>query len=252
MTTLRFAIAGSTNELNAFGRPEVLPRVLISYWYYESFARVREQLYFQDYVLDSGAFSAKHSGADIDLNEYIEFCLNLQKTDPLCKEIYALDVIGDYKETLKNTEKMWNAGIEAIPCYHLGEPWEALDYLAANYPKIALGGVALLRGKQKVAWAQYCFSRIWPKKVHGFACVTESILAAVPFHSVDATSWLGPLRFGQPFRGMRGHIKAIRGGKSYKSIQLEIDAYLKLEERIAHRWRKELELLEELDTNVRT
>ena len=126
-----------------------LPALLCSYWFLKKFLESRPRYKFRDWALDSGAFSAHNSGAVIDLQEYIDTCLELMESDSQLSDIFALDVIGDHEATLKNTEEMWRQGVEAIPCYHVGEPEDYLYHIAKEFPKIALGGVALMTNKTK-------------------------------------------------------------------------------------------------------
>ena len=86
------------------------PALLVSYYYLEPFLKNQSGYVYRDWVLDSGAYSAFNSGATIDLEKYIEKCLELMESDPTLTEIFALDVIGDHKASLKNTERMWDAG----------------------------------------------------------------------------------------------------------------------------------------------
>lgn len=166
--------------------PEQYPGLLVSFFYLKQFLKNRHRYCYRDWVMDSGAFSAHNSGVTIDLKDYIETCKQLMVEDPFLTEIYSLDVIGDWKGSLDNTEKMWAEGVPAIPCFHAGEPWSALMDMAKRYPKIALGGVALANAKKKLEWAKQCFARVWrqvgPKKFHGFAFCYESAVLGLPFH----------------------------------------------------------------------
>lgn len=223
------------------------PALLVSYVYLPQFKKVQPGLRYRDWVLDSGAFSAFKSGTSIDLDGYIEECKTLLATDPTLTEVYALDVIGDWKATLRNTDKMWAEGVPAIPCYHLNEPQSYLKELARRFPKIALGGVAATRGKQKRAWASWCFGVVWPKKIHGFGFGSRGDLMALPFHSVDATNWeLGPCAFGnwKTFGKL-----SLRGSK--QNLRAEVEYYLRMEREARGRWRKEMALLEDLGPTVR-
>jgi hypothetical protein len=210
------------------------PALLVSYFYLDPFLANRHRYRYRDWVMDSGAFSAKQSGAAIDLQAYIECCQRLLATDPTLSEVYALDVIGDWRATIKNAEAMWAAGVPAIPCYHVGSPESVLKGLARDYPKIALGGAVGYR--QKDAWAAQCFARVWPKPIHGFGFGAEASIMALPWHSVDATNWeLGPCKFGrwQSFGNM-----SVRGSR--QNLRAEVDWYLRLERRARARWRKEM------------
>lgn len=216
------------------------PGLLVSYVYLEQFLKVQGALRYRDWVLDSGAFSAFNSGTVISLDAYIARCKVLMETDQTLTEIFALDVIGDWKGTLANTEKMWAAGVPAIPTFHRGEPDDYLRGIARDYPKIALGGVARLRGSAKLEWAERCFGVVWPKRVHGFGFGGREAVMALPWHSVDATNWeMGPCAFGnwQSFGDLR-----IRG--SQQDLRAEIEFYMKMEREAQSRWRREMALLD--------
>ena len=115
---------------------------------------------YRNWALDSGAFSARGQGIDIDMEAYIRACKVLRDRDPGLQEIFALDVIGEWRPSLANCERMWREGIEAIPTYHAGEPEDYLCGIARDYPKVALGGVARWGRSRKMDWAQQCFARI--------------------------------------------------------------------------------------------
>lgn len=218
------------------------PALLVSYWYWRTFGQERSYYHFRDYSLDSGAFSAHHSGATIDLGEYIEFCRDRLTNDPQCTEVFALDVIGDWRASLKNTEAMWEAGVPAIPAYHVGEPAHVLKHMADTYPKIALGGAVGMRGPTKIAFAKAAFAQVWPKPIHGFGFGGQQQLMAVPWHSVDATNWeTGPCRFGS-WKSMPGGTH--RGGN--QPLRMEVEWYLRLEQRGRARWRREMKLLDDM------
>ncbi len=226
-----------------------LPGLLVSYFYLPQFLKNRHRYHYRDWVIDSGAFSAHNSGVEIKLQDYIDCCKKLMAEDPTLTEIYSLDVIGDWKGSLKNTEEMWKQGVPAIPCYHANEPWHALLSMAKEYPKIALGGVALAKSGKKMAWASQCFARVWPKKVHGFAYCSERAVMGLPFHSVDATNWeIGPCKYGQ-WRAFGGQRVSVRGSK--QNLRAEVEWYLELERKARARWRKEMAKLEEIAPTVR-
>lgn len=233
-------------ELNT--KPSVdlsLPALLVSYVYLPQFQKRCEKYAFRDWVLDSGAFSAHMSGTVIHLQEYIDCCLELIETDERLTEVFSLDVIGDHEASLKNLEEMWRQGVPAIPCFHVGEPWDVLDHIAEKYPKIALGGAVGYRKKD--AWAAQCFARVWPKKIHGFGFGGQKSILGLPWHSVDATNWeIGPCKYGRwnSFGSM-----SVRG--SNQNLRAEVEWYLKLERKARWRWRKEMAQLESEGVAVR-
>lgn len=242
--TVRLAIQDKNVPRTKPTNPARPPALLVSYVFLEPFLQRQSQYVYRDWALDSGAFSARNSGVEISLDAYIETCQRLRANDPTLTEIFALDVIGDWRASRANTEAMWNAGVPAIPCYHHGEPFDVLLGLAREYPKIAIGGITSLRGEGKLAFIEQCFARVWPKRIHGFGIGSESGVFRVPFHSVDATNWeIGPCKFGhwEKFGNL-----SVRGSKQHLGTQ--ITHYLDLEERARVRWAKEMRELAALDT----
>lgn len=242
MTDVRLAYgnAGRTT-LQLSDNFDPRPALLASFYYLSEFERHKQSLHYRDWMMDSGAFSAYNCGAVIDLAAYIDACIERQAADPLLTEIIALDVVGDWRATIRNTERMWKAGIRAIPTYHYGEPECALKAIAAEYDKIALGGMSVLRGKDKLIWGEQCFARVWPKRVHGFALTEERILMRLPFHSVDATTWLlQPKAYGRFYYSKKNlHLKV----KGITDLRGQVDHFMQMERRLKQRWANDLAAL---------
>lgn len=214
-------------------RPSRPPALLISYAYLRDFLKHQKDFYYRDWVMDSGAFTAWRTGLAVDLQEYIDCCHRLLEKDKTLVEVYGLDVIHDPEGTTRNIEEMWRQGIKAIPTYHIGSPEEVLIEYAKKYPKIAVGGVALARGKKKEAFAEQVFARVWPKRIHGFAAASEEMVLKFPWDSVDAASWeIGPCGFGN-WRAFGGRM-SIRG--SDQNLRAQVEYFLDLEEKATARW----------------
>jgi hypothetical protein len=237
---LAYGASGRTEAIaKALQESSLAASLLVSYVYLEAFLENQKQFLYRDWVLDSGAFSAHYSGKPIDLKAYTERCQQLLAEDKTLVEVFALDVIGDHRASIRNCEYMWDHGVEAIPCFHRGSPEDALLHIAKTYPKIAIGGVALLKGARKMDFAQQCFARVWPKPIHGFGFGAEKQVLALPWHSVDATNWeLGPTKFG---RWQKYGKLSVRG--SQQNLRSEVEFYLSLERRARAHWRKEMALL---------
>jgi hypothetical protein len=246
--TVRLAIMpGNASTNNMMGKDGVrqiaredAPPILVSYHYIKPFLAKRERYMIRDWSMDSGAYSAFTAGVNIDLDAYIELALELMQTDPQLTEIFALDVIGDWRASLANTERMWAAGVPAIPTYHSGEPEDVLLGLARDYPKIAIGGAVGMR--RKLDWAQQCFQRVWPKAIHGLGFGSPAHILALPWHSVDATNWqLGPNRYGrwQTFGNLSIPNKGL-------DLQVEIEWHARLERRARMKWQKESAVLDSI------
>jgi hypothetical protein len=209
------------------------PAILAAFNYFPGWKILKHRYAYRDWSLDSGAWAARAQGIVVDLNEYIATCQAMRDIDPTLHDIFALDVIGSWRETMKNTEAMWAAGVEAIPTYHFADDnLDTLMAIARDYPKIALGGMADLRGQQKRDFVEQCFGRVWPKKVHGFAVGDVKGTMQVPWDSTDASSWKrGTLRFGTWMSV--GHLK-VRSGRKWgvvPDLRSEIEAILRLERR---------------------
>lgn len=210
------------------------PAVLVSNAYLDLYLRGRTVgVGYRNWAMDSGAFTAKSSGKHVDLDAYIETCKELLASDPTLVEVFALDVIGDWQASLRNCEKMWAEGIEAIPCFHVGSPEEALIE-CARYPKLALGGAVLYSDKQR--WAEQCFARVWPKRIHGFGWGSPSLINLLPWHSVDASNW-------ETMAVCFGRWQFLKGVSTRGTVDLqpEIDHYLRIERAAQRRWGPTLE-----------
>ena len=168
--------------------------------------------------LDSGAYSADTLGSEISLEEYRDHCL--EHADRY-ETIAALDVIGDARASRRNWEAMRDAGVDCIPTFHAGEPWDDLVELLEATDHIALGGVArrVYLGNQSrvMAWIARCFRTVEEvrpgARVHGFGMTSTRIMASFPWDSVDSTSWLAARRFAVGFWRDGARIRQFRRGE---------------------------------------
>ena len=156
---------------------------------------------------DSGAYSAHTQGVSIDIDGYIDWT---SRHMDVIHMIAALDVIGDPAASWDNFEYMIRKGVDAIPTYHFGEPFEYLLKML-DYPYIAIGGLV----GAKRAQLQYWLDDIWDKylidgsgnpkvKVHGFGLTDSVLMFRYPWYSVDSTAWVLTSRFGSIFIDLPG------------------------------------------------
>lgn len=137
------------------------------------------------FFLDSGAFSAFTQQAEINIDEYIQFCLDNNITN------YAvLDKIGDAEGTLANQKYMENKGAKPIPCFHYGEEWKYLDLYCKNYDYVALGGMVPITTAKLKNWLDVVFTKYPNHKFHGFGLTVLSLMSRYPWYSVDSTTYL--------------------------------------------------------------
>jgi hypothetical protein len=225
-----------------------LPSLLVSYptlyRHWEAFPKLK----IRGWALDSGAYSAFHSGVVVSLVGYLECIAKLRDTAYPPTIIFALDDISDWRASVRNTEIMWQRGVEAIPCYHVGEPWDVLRGYARDYPRVALGGAARKGQTVRRRFIQECFSHIWPKRVHGLAFApTIGNLTMAPFDSVDASSWgMEPLKW----RGMEHVYKGLKQVAGLPcpvvqdSLKRAVEKGLDMQAFADNYWRKEYAELE--------
>lgn len=162
-------------------------------------------------IVDSGAFTAWTKGADLNVEEYINW-LNTnkdyiylagqvdsipgkprQKVTKQQVEEAAQKTYDNYwymKEKLDNPDML-------LYTFHAGEPFKYLQKVL-EHPDIryiALGGMVGTSAETKKNFAQRCFEIIKDSKnpdvkVHAFGVTTPSILERFPFASGDSTGWI--------------------------------------------------------------
>lgn len=182
-------------------------RVLWSFYYYEEdrhFEEARRTFGSWPAIwADSGAYSAESlGGKEITAEKYadwlekhvnsLEFYANLdEKRYHMSKNV---------KVGMKNLRYLEKRGFKPVPVFHGGEPWDFLRDLVAEYPYIALGGVAGVKGgSSSEVWRFYnkCYEIADGKAVfHGFGMTVWDVIKGFPWFSVDSSSWGAGHRFG--------------------------------------------------------
>lgn len=174
-----------------------------------------------DLFLDSGAFSAWSQGAEIDIQEYIQFIKEHQDVI----DVYAnLDVIGDAKGTYENQRIMEEVGLSPLPVFHYKEDEKWLErYLKRGYDYIALGGLVTDESTSIHKWLDYIFEEYITDsngmpvvKVHGFGLTSLKLMLRFPWYSVDSTSWVTTGRMGAIYVPRYRNGQWIYGENSWK------------------------------------
>ena len=114
-------------------------KILISYAAKDNINKFNLVNRFNDFFLDSGAFSAYTVGAKINLDEYIQYI-----KDHKIKTYANLDVIDDVEGSYQNYKYMVSSGLKPIPVFHCGEDSKYLELYLKDCDYIALGGVVQL------------------------------------------------------------------------------------------------------------
>lgn len=227
------------------------PSMLVSYVNLAAVMRNNVLDVCDEWVLDSGAYSAATSGKEIDLNKYIDDCHRLMKTKKPPKHIFGLDVIGDPEASAKNIDEMRRQGVDALATFHYGSPYHYLKDVSA-YGKMAFGGLVQrgagghgtrLDASMRLRFLENCFSRIdWPVWIHGFGCCDHKILLKYPLASADSTSWVYSLqRYGhlQYLKVNNANIRESRDKATYTSCLIgQIEHFRTLEQQTRDKWRR--------------
>lgn len=195
---------------------------------------------FKNYLLDSGGYSARKHGIDINVKDYARYLNNYK-----IKVAFNLDVLNNHKslENLKYLESHTNTYI--LPVYH-GSEWEKpewnglLEYYIEHYPYIALGGMAGRENSKDnmERFLNYVFNKTRDKTmVHGLGMTTESILKKYPFFTIDSTSWMAPALFANSRVHGEAYMKANAKSRHFSyNTQEEIPWWFNLEKRITRLW----------------
>lgn len=148
------------------------------------------------FLADSGAYSALTQGATIKIGDYAAW---LRKWQPYITHYINLDVIGDPAATWDNQLILEEEGLRPIPVFHAGSDFRHLyRYLDAGYTYICLGGLVGRTRKAVMPWAIKCFKEAKGKAVfHGLGLTRWADLAALPYYSVDSSSWGMGHRYGR-------------------------------------------------------
>lgn len=190
--------------------------------------------------IDSGAFTAHTQGIDIDLGEYCDW---LHKWKHRIRVYASLDVIGDWKGSLRNQREMEDRGLTPLWVFHQGSPFEVLEEMIQEYDYIAIGGLVGKRASKTalVAFLDRCFQilgKYWPKKAHAFGMTSVPLLQRYPFYSADSTSWLQGSRTGQLYhftgRGFSTTGTSSQDEASHRTIHLTDNGDKRWKDRVIH------------------
>lgn len=159
-------------------------------------------------MLDSGAFSIWKRGGEIDLEDYIDFCL--ENREGIWQAVN-LDVIPGKpghrrtsaqveeaaKQGWRNSKRMRKRGVEPIPVFHQGERLYWLEKMVGEgFRYIGLSPNKSLATGGKIPWLDQCWDYLagiggFPTvKLHAFGEAAFRILFRYPWFSVDSTSWI--------------------------------------------------------------
>lgn len=192
------------------------------------------------FLLDSGGYSARVHGVDIDVKAYAEY-LNRYHIS----YAFNLDVL-DLETSLNNFYYLnENTKTYIMPVYH-GPEWknpetrDLLDYYVDCFPFIALGGIAgrEISEENTLRFLKYVFNRTKNKvMVHGLGTTRVPLLKQFPFFCVDSTSWLCMTKFASSNHYSKEMAKVrARTCNWRQNLDKDIKWWIKTEKEITKLW----------------
>lgn len=179
------------------GKPRL--RVLCSYHYFKKLDvdRIMARFHRHPQVFaDSGAWSAFSQGVTIEYDDFLSWC---RRWGHHFTVISNLDDMHDPLQTWRNQQRLEADGVNAIPVFHLGEHFDWLrKYLDAGYRYLALGKMVGRPNPVVMRWLIACqkIARPYGAVFHGFGLTRPEAIQALPFYSVDSSSWASGHRWG--------------------------------------------------------
>lgn len=219
----KYMVGGDEETLNPFIINHLKRiNILESYYYLrknEYFMEIAKK--FGSFMLDSGAFTFMMGNHKMEINwdkyteDYADF---INRHD--IKLFFELDI--DKIVGLQKVEKLRDrleslTGKKPIPVWHETRDKNYYIDMCRNYPYVAVGGVAQLRGKDRqkkerlFPWMIYTAHKNGAK-IHGLGYTNIGNLKKYHFDSVDSTAWLYGNRGGylykfNPKTGLMGKIE---------------------------------------------
>lgn len=177
-------------------------------------------------IVDSGAFTAWTRGAELNVDEYInwlnenkEFIYLAGQVDAIPGKFRQTPTKQEVEEAAQKTydnywymrERLDNPDM-LLYTFHVGEPFKFLEKIL-EFPDIkyiALGGMVGRNTQTKENFTQKCFEIIQASpnpnvKVHGFGMTSPTFLKKFPFASGDSTGWIMTGASGQIYSQF-GHL----------------------------------------------
>jgi hypothetical protein len=180
---------------------EGVRNILMSfYWHKDDSSLKQEKEKGFNIFLDSGGYSARKQGINVDIKEYGKF---LEENKDYIFTAANLDVMDTNKA--QENQKYLEQFYQVLPVYHFSEYAEKnedlLKQFCEKYKYIAIGGIAGMNPDRKLLsnYLNFSFRTIMKYKglkVHGFGITALQYLKNYPFYSVDSTSWLIGGKFG--------------------------------------------------------
>lgn len=176
------------------------PYILESFYYANK--ETEEMIpYFEDFILDSGAFSfMENSSKRIDWTKYAEEYIKFINKHNIEKYIELdLDYIIGVEESRKLRDMLEKGtGKKSIPVWHPIRGVEEFKKMCDEYDYVALGGIVGQHWKKTEKYIPWFIKEAHKRgaKIHGLGFTKLRKLKTCRFDSVDSSTWSCGNRFG--------------------------------------------------------
>ena len=174
---------------------------LVSYHYFKKKDIAELRSWGLRLIGDSGAFSAMNLGAEISLDEFLEWGLAWKKD---LAWVASLDVIGNEKESWNNFQALRAGGLDAIPTIHYGEdPKTITKYAELGVDFMGLGGMVGRKSEVQrlLRWTlsvfRYARDNHPEMRFHGWGVTHSDLVMNLPWYSVDSSGFSSSYRFAR-------------------------------------------------------
>ncbi len=146
-------------------------------------------------ILDSGAFSVKNAGIEIDLDEYCRF---VEGWGPKLLGYLALDVVGDPDATRRNLDVMLSRGLKPMPVHVLGMGRREMDEAFSVSDYVACAGLRRPhRGLAPDGYVDRKMEWVAGRRVHWLGYTRARMVAKHRPFSADSISWCAGMMWGR-------------------------------------------------------
>jgi hypothetical protein len=197
--------SGPASEAGRFYRGR---HIMVSFAHPDHLPAVAESA--ATFALDNGAFSEwRSTGKAVDFDAYREWVGEWHRHPGFDFALIPDTIDGDAADNDELVKRWAWAGLPGVPVWHLHEPVERLQALAAGWPLVALGssgkfsqpGNGIWWERMHEALAAVTIGGRPTTKLHGLRMLNPEVFTRIPFRSADSTNACqnaGSLRrFGQ-------------------------------------------------------
>lgn len=192
------------------------PRALVSFAFPKSLdVAMTKDL---DLLIDSGAFTAFTIGKKIDLVEYAD---NLNRYGKRASAAFNLDVIGDWRASAKNYERLRSRvdnEVNILPVWHTASPVTELHRLCREHNYVGIGGAVEHASTPKRLMPALIRAHLVAREhgtlLHGLGVTGATTLNRLPWHTADSSTWQEGHRYGHSRLADRnGKFRPLRWGQ---------------------------------------